>query len=753
MQPDKFRVPKCVLAMLLAMAAVAGVVADEPFVPTWSAVPFGSSAGMNSKPADEGDFAGDSSRQMAGELRRLFLLKQPSVERPGRQPIHQPVEDPGYPRVGNLVQPAEEPAAGGGTPSIGTAALIKADADLSMQKIKAIKYLATVGCECSSQSGKLRDALLAALDDCSEEVRYEAALALCRSAGNPCTRCNLDSCCGDEVMDKLWKMAEGRDKNGCWYEPSGHVRAAARRALDICRRVRRHRPEVAPAPGPEVAPGPDVGPRPLPDDQVMEPEEPLLEDLAAAAPSSEASSLWATPSPTGTTLGMIGDFLGGWGRTATIGIPLSVGGANAIGPTNDGLYSAFQSTGSPNTFFTPGAYNDPMHVDASGDGMADTWQLTEVEAAPGSDLLDYQTSNRFDLAPGSEAVFNGGVVGDPAIDGDVTDTYDAVNTVSIDAVALAYLDLPASGIRRMKIAENNSTLPRDRFFFNYSYFHNVMTGGANQFNINRFVFGVEKTFDQGRASIEARIPFGSTLNSTQRTDGVEFTGVEFGNIGLLLKRILRQGDGYAFGAGLAMSFPTGDDTQLFRTDLNGTSNFATPEGTVKIMHLNNETYRLMPWLGLRLDPNERLFMESFLQFDFGLNENSVFGHYDGPQGRGGTLPGIGQVYDQTLMLADISIGYWLYRDRCNHGGLKGVVPSLELHYATPLQDPDVLVDPNMGLSVNSGLGRFDQLNLTAGTHFVFHRGGNITPAVVVPLLTGNNRQFDYELQVQMNLPY
>jgi hypothetical protein len=746
MEPDKFHLAKCVLAMLLAMVAVAEVAADESFVARWSAAPFGSSGEVYSKPADEADSAEDSSRQTAENLRRLFLSEQLSVERPVSEPIYQAVEDPGYPRVGNLVQPAEESAAGGGTPSIPTAALIKADADLSMQKIKAVKYLATAGCECSSQSDKVRDALLAALDDCSEEVRYEAALAFCRSAGNPCSRCNRDSCCGDEVMDKLWKMAGGRDKNGCWCEPSCYVRAAARRALAACRRVRRHGPEVAPMPGPEV------GRAPLPDDQIMEPEEPSLEDLAAAAPSAEASSLWATPSPTGPTLGMIGDFLGGPGRTATITIPLSVGGATAIGPTNDGM-SAFQSSASPHTFLTPGAYQDPMHVDASGDGWADTWELTEVEAAPGSELLNYQTSGRLDLAPGSEAVFNGGAIGAPAIDGDVTDTSDAINAVGIQAAAEVIIDLPASGIRRMKIAENNSTLPRDRFFFNYSYFHNVMTGSARQFDINRFVFGVEKTFDHGRASIEVRIPFGSTLNSTQRTDGVEFSDVEFGNIGLLFKRILRQGDRYTFGAGLAMSFPTGDDTQLFRMDLGGTSNFASPEGTVKIMHLNNEAYRLMPWLGLRLDPNERLFVESFLQFDFGLNENSVFGHYDGPQGEGGTLPGLGQVYDQTLMLADVSVGYWLHRDRFKHSKLMGVVPNLELHYATPLQDPDVLVDPNMGLSVNSGLGRFDQLNLTAGTHFVFHRGGNITPAIVLPLLTGNNRQFDYELQVQMNLPF
>ena len=755
MQRDRFHGPMFLLAMLLAIAA-ADARAGESFVPNWSSPSMESPAQVHLGPVVATDHPAESPRQVAGELRRLFLSDQPAVDQPFRAPsIHEPVEDPGYPRVANQVQPADEAAGGGGATPIGTAALVKTDADLSMQKIKAIKYLATVGCECSTQSEKVRDALLAALDDCSEEVRYEAAVAICRSAGNPCSLCNGSSCCDVEVMKRLGEIANGRDRNGCWYEPSGYVRAAAQRALNACRRVRRQRPGAVPTPRPDVTPSPrpDVAPAPVPDDQVMQPEEPSLTDMAAAAPSSEASSMWATPSPTGTTLGMIGDFLGGTRRTVTISVPLTVGGASAIGTTSNGQYSAFSSGASPHIFLTPGAYNDPSHVDASGDGFADTWQLTDAVALGGSPLLNYQTSREFSLAPGSVAVFNDGTVGDPAVNGDVTGggATQPSNAVAIEAVARVCIDLPASGIRGLKIAENNSTLPRDRFFFNYSYFNNVAWGGGNQLDVNRFVFGVEKTFDQGMASIEARIPFGSTLNSTQRTDGAEFTGVEFGNIGLLLKRILRQGDGYAFGGGLAMSFPTGNDSQLYRTDLYGTSNFRLPDGTVKFMHLNNEAYHLMPWLGLRLDPNERLFVESFLQLDFGLNENSAFGHYDGPQGQGGTLPGLGQVYDQSLLMADIGVGHWLYRDKFGRGRLVGVVPNLELHYATSLQDPDILVDPNMGLTVNSGLGRYEQLNLTLGSHFVFRRGGNITPAVVVPLLS--DTQFDCEVQLQMNLPF
>ncbi len=67
-------------------------------------------------------------------------------------------------------------------PAIQAAAKIKMDADLAPQKIKAIRYLATVCCGCAKNRDEVKQALLAALDDCTEEVRYEAAIALCQCA-------------------------------------------------------------------------------------------------------------------------------------------------------------------------------------------------------------------------------------------------------------------------------------------------------------------------------------------------------------------------------------------------------------------------------------------------------------------------------------------------------------------------------------------------------------------------------------------
>ncbi len=130
-------------------------------------------------------------------------------------------------------------------PAIKAAAEIKTEEDLAPQKVKAIKYLATIGCRCYPQ---VKQALLAALDDCTEEVRYQAAVAFCRSAGNPCTVCNSSSCCDPDVRKKLKDMAYGMDANNCWKEPSARVRAAAELALNACEAV------APPSPTPVEAP-------------------------------------------------------------------------------------------------------------------------------------------------------------------------------------------------------------------------------------------------------------------------------------------------------------------------------------------------------------------------------------------------------------------------------------------------------------------------------------------------------------------
>lgn len=122
-------------------------------------------------------------------------------------------------------------------PAIKAAAEAKRDEDLAKQKIKAIKYLAKLGCGCYDKRYKVgpKKALMAALDDCTEKVRYEAAKAIRNAAENKCELCGGTCCCDEEMVDKLFDVAYGRSEDGCcWKEPSGRVREMAKEALMAC---------------------------------------------------------------------------------------------------------------------------------------------------------------------------------------------------------------------------------------------------------------------------------------------------------------------------------------------------------------------------------------------------------------------------------------------------------------------------------------------------------------------------------------
>jgi hypothetical protein len=148
-------------------------------------------------------------------------------------------------------------------PAVAEAAKVKADEDGAAQKIKAIRYLASIGCTVCYPD--VEPALLAALDDCTEAVRYEAVVGLRAAAGNPCKTCRTKSCCSPKIIAKLDKMANQTDSNGCNYESSERVRRVARLALGACGNTTAPNPAVSPLPleGPSGELLPPAGPAPL----------------------------------------------------------------------------------------------------------------------------------------------------------------------------------------------------------------------------------------------------------------------------------------------------------------------------------------------------------------------------------------------------------------------------------------------------------------------------------------------------------
>ncbi len=116
-------------------------------------------------------------------------------------------------------------------PAVKAAAEAKGEEDAAPQKIKALRYLATLGC--AGCYPDVQDALLAALDDCTESVRYEAVLALRNISGKPCCVCKTKACCSPKVLDKLKHIAEDKENN-CYKESSARVRRLARLAMAGC---------------------------------------------------------------------------------------------------------------------------------------------------------------------------------------------------------------------------------------------------------------------------------------------------------------------------------------------------------------------------------------------------------------------------------------------------------------------------------------------------------------------------------------
>jgi hypothetical protein len=145
-----------------------------------------------------------------------------------------PLDDPA-----NLSESAPE--------SVAKAAEIKAQEDQAAQKIAALRYLATIGCGGCYPS--VEDAFISGLEDCTEEVRWEAVKALRDTSTTACAFCNKEACCSEKIQKKLRELAMETDDSGCPKEPSDRVRRQARLALAEC---------GPPPPEPPVEPDPDI---------------------------------------------------------------------------------------------------------------------------------------------------------------------------------------------------------------------------------------------------------------------------------------------------------------------------------------------------------------------------------------------------------------------------------------------------------------------------------------------------------------
>ncbi len=400
--------------------------------------------------------------------------------------------------------------------------------------------------------------------------------------------------------------------------------------------------------------------------------------------------------------------------------------------------------------------------------------------APSGDALSF---NAADAGIGSpDAAFGG----PPNMMGDLLRAYRGITFSYLQAGDFAVSNTSgAVNFRNSKVAENNSAIPRDRASFRYNYFKNAIQvrglntsptlgqrftvagvpfqfnqvqPGIREYDVHLYTLGLEKTLLDGMASIEVRVPFARTLDSSlDLISGVPISvapGVvpavrptpdqtlgqadtELQDMNVILKAVLAQDpcQRWVVSTGLGITIPTGNDLDArvvdYSNDVPGDRNDLLPQvprgpnqfafdQRTRTFRIKNETWGLAPFLAAAAQPTDRTFLNGFFQIDVPLNSSDwEFRERDvdleqlaiNQAGLGSGMvsevqfvdSARGQIDDQVLMHIDVGGGYWLYQNP-NAEYIRGLAGLLELHYTTTLEDADIVVVPETPLRTQDGSG-------------------------------------------------
>ncbi len=295
------------------------------------------------------------------------------------------------------------------------------------------------------------------------------------------------------------------------------------------------------------------------------------------------------------------------------------------------------------------------------------------------------------------------------------------------------------GATRAKIAENSAALPMDRLIFNYNHFHNAVDDFVESSHVDRYTLGFEKTFLDGMASVDVRLPL--SANNDVTTTTFLRNGSEVGNLSVSLKALLTSDSTSAFVVGMTIDIPTGEDIQA---TLNRDSD---PLSIIA----RNDAVHLAPFLGFLCAHDDLFTHQGFLQVDVPTNANAIQFSDASP-----ALINT-ELLEQTLLYVDYSLSTLIYEaGRSTRSGhdIQRISGLTELHYTTTLEDSDA-IQINTGLNTFrlTSLGnRLDVLNLTLGLQTVLNNGAQLRFGTVTPITDGDDRFFDFEVQAQINVP-
>ncbi len=271
-------------------------------------------------------------------------------------------------------------------------------------------------------------------------------------------------------------------------------------------------------------------------------------------------------------------------------------------------------------------------------------------------------------------------------------------TTTPGAVLTATSRQPLLNRGTFKIADNDSPRPVDRVFVTYNYFDtvNTFTSGIPGFNVNREMFGFEKTFAYGNGSFQMRLPYLQLENAV----GAPSSNIS-GDMTLVLKYAVindRQ-TGNVLSGGVALTLPTGD------------SFLAATGETI------HDTL-IQPWVGYIYNL-DRLYVQGYLAVVVPTDSR-----------------------DATLLFNDIGLGYWAYRNPDPTEFFRGIVPTIEAHLLDPLSHRG---------SQSLPVGLPDYLTFTGGVNFVFGTNSTLGFALGTPV-TGP-RPYNYEGTVALNIRF
>ncbi|HEU5119008.1 MAG TPA: hypothetical protein VFT74_20630 [Isosphaeraceae bacterium] len=269
-----------------------------------------------------------------------------------------------------------------------------------------------------------------------------------------------------------------------------------------------------------------------------------------------------------------------------------------------------------------------------------------------------------------------------------------------------------ASVRALKVTENMSPMPQDRFFVNFNFYDNLAASLNRQLHndithlrVYQELFGYEKTFANGQGSVGIRLPLNSLVTDS-KTPGIGGTSTALGDLSAFFKyiwlnRTFDNGSKFVSTFGALVTPPTGPRA------------FASAPGFTGF----RSTY-IQPFVGY-VYSQRRFYFQGFTSFEV-------------PVGTG--------TRDVTSYFQDLGLGYFLLQDRSPGRLITAIAPTWETHLNIPLN--------HVGYNPRDAAGTPNIVNMTFGVNFELMGNGVLALGYATPVTAPH--PFDYEFLVQFN---